>query len=142
MSTFHAHPSVFLRISLHACTHDSPVCCVGALTEQLSDLLLTKTCVAHLSDIVIEHTRVPRVRQEHHVDVSCMHVQCCFLCIYRVHTALCSLHLGLNVQHQHPNSDSQHLLGYIPVCTPWYRFGPMAPSPSRGPRRQYFNTGR
>ena len=39
---------------------DSPVCCAGALTKQLSDLPLSKTCVAHLSDIVIEHTRVPQ----------------------------------------------------------------------------------
>ena len=37
---------------------DSLACCAGA-TKQLSDLPVSKTCVAHLSGIVIEHTRVP-----------------------------------------------------------------------------------
>ena len=37
------------------------MCWAGALTKQLSDLPLSKTCVAHLFDIVIEHTRVPQL---------------------------------------------------------------------------------
>ena len=39
---------------------DSLVCLRRRLSKQLSDLPLSKTCVAHLSDIVIEHTRVPQ----------------------------------------------------------------------------------
>ena len=42
---------------------DSLACIAGALTKQLSDLPLSKTCVAHVSDIVIEYTRVPQ--QDH-----------------------------------------------------------------------------
>ena len=72
MVSQHEHISrAFLGLcsSVFSCTHvhynslttrtDSLVCCAGAMTKQLSDLPLSKTCVAHLSDIVIEHTRVP-----------------------------------------------------------------------------------
>ena len=68
------HERIFTRIpwlvslSVFACTPvrsnslttstDSLACFAGALTKQLSDLPLSETCVALLSDIVIEHTRV------------------------------------------------------------------------------------
>ena len=39
---------------------DSPACVAGALTKQLSDLLLSKTCGAHVSDIDFEYTRIPQ----------------------------------------------------------------------------------
>ena len=60
----------FVSLSVFACTlvhsnslttsTDSLACFAVALTKQLSDLPLSKTCVALLSDIVIEHTRVPQ----------------------------------------------------------------------------------
>ena len=61
--------SVLVCLSVFACTPvhsnspttstDSLACIAGALTKQLSDLPLSKTCVALVSDIVIEYTRIP-----------------------------------------------------------------------------------
>ena len=69
MSTFRAFPS--LCLSVFACTlvhsnsptisTDSLACIAGALTKQLSDLPMSKTCVAHVSDVVIEYTRIPHL---------------------------------------------------------------------------------
>ena len=62
--------SFLVCLSVFACTlvhsnspttsTDSLACFAGALTKQLSDLPLSKTCVAHVSDIVIEYTRIPQ----------------------------------------------------------------------------------
>ena len=63
--------SFLVCLSVFACTPihsnsptistDSLACIAGALTKQLSDLPLSKTCVAHVSDIVIEYTRIPQL---------------------------------------------------------------------------------
>ena len=69
MSTFRAFSSLCVSLCF-SCTlvhsnspttsTDSLPCIAGASTKQLSDLPLSKTCAAHVSDIVIEHTRIPQ----------------------------------------------------------------------------------
>ena len=76
-STFRAFRSLCVSLCLLARLYtaihrplstDSLACCAGALTKQLSDLPLSKTCVAHVPDIVIEYTCIPHTS----------HGPCCF----------------------------------------------------------------